>query len=110
MCPHTAPARTRATTGAAMSSAPIGGLVCRRLGVEIPRGGAMTADASSVTVLRSFTRAHLDGALALFAAEGWETYTADPERTCRALGAPGVTTVIAEDEETVVGLVQLQSD
>lgn len=34
----------------------------------------MTADASNGTVFRSFTRAHLDGALALLAPEGWQTY------------------------------------
>jgi len=31
--------------------------------------------------LKQFSRAHLDGALALMAAERWDTYTADPERT-----------------------------
>lgn len=49
------------------------------------------------TVLRSFTQAHPGGALALFDAEGWETYTVDPERTWRALSAPGVTTLTLED-------------
>jgi ribosomal protein S18 acetylase RimI-like enzyme len=60
--------------------------------------------------LASFAQKHLDGALALFAAEEWDTYTADPERTHRALAAPGCTTVVAVDGTIVAGLVQLQSD
>lgn len=60
--------------------------------------------------LTAFTPDHLDGALALFAAEGWETYTAEPKRTLRALLAPGSTTLVATDDSVVVGLVQLQSD
>ena len=63
-----------------------------------------------VTELRPFSRQHLDGALALFTAEGWRTYTADPERTVRALTAPGCTTLVAADGGEVAGLVQLQSD
>jgi predicted N-acetyltransferase YhbS len=60
--------------------------------------------------LADFNREHLDGAMHLFAAEAWHTYTADPERTCRALAAPGSTTLVALDGGDVVGLVQLQSD
>jgi len=60
--------------------------------------------------LVAFSREHFDGALELFAAEGWETYTADPERTFRALSAPGCTTVVAVDGEEVAALVQVQSD
>ena len=60
--------------------------------------------------LRAFRPTDLDGAIALFAAEGWRTYTEHPERTCRALVAPGSTTLVALDGEAVVGLVQLQSD
>lgn len=60
--------------------------------------------------LTPFTREHLEGALALFAAEGWQTYTADRERTYRALAAPGCTTLVAVDATTVIALVQLQSD
>jgi GNAT superfamily N-acetyltransferase len=57
-----------------------------------------------------FSRGHLDGALELFAAEGWHTYTAEPERTYRALVAPGSTTLVALDGTTVAAVVQLQSD
>jgi GNAT superfamily N-acetyltransferase len=60
--------------------------------------------------LSPFEREHTEGALALFAAEGWETYTEDPERTYRALSAPGSTTLVAIDGGQVAGLVQLQSD
>jgi ribosomal protein S18 acetylase RimI-like enzyme len=60
--------------------------------------------------LTSFVQKHLDGALALFADEQWDTYTADRERTYRALVAPGCTTVVAVERTTVAGLVQLQSD
>jgi ribosomal protein S18 acetylase RimI-like enzyme len=48
--------------------------------------------------------------LALFTAEGWETYYEDPDRTLRVLTAPGSTTLVAIDDGTVAGLVQLQSD
>jgi hypothetical protein len=64
----------------------------------------------SETEVTEFGREHLAGALALFAGEGWRTYTADPERTYRALAAPGSTTLVATDGEVVAGLLQLQSD
>jgi ribosomal protein S18 acetylase RimI-like enzyme len=60
--------------------------------------------------LRPFTRGDLGGAMRLFAAERWQTYTADAERTYRALAAPGSTTLVAVEGELVVGLIQLQSD
>lgn len=61
--------------------------------------------------IESFTRAHLDGLVALVAAEGWAEYTDDVERTYRALTAPGVTTVVAIDASgRVVGAIQVQSD
>jgi len=63
-----------------------------------------------MTELASFTRTHLEGAMDLFATEGWQTYTADAERTYRALAAPGSTTLVALDRKKVVALVQLQSD
>jgi GNAT superfamily N-acetyltransferase len=60
--------------------------------------------------LQAFTRRELRGAIALFAAEGWDISIVDPERTFRALSAPGCMTVVALDGATVVALVQLQSD
>jgi ribosomal protein S18 acetylase RimI-like enzyme len=60
--------------------------------------------------IESFAHAHLDGLIALVAAEGWDEYTADVERTRRALIAPGVTTLVAIVGGRVVGAIQLQSD
>jgi GNAT superfamily N-acetyltransferase len=65
---------------------------------------------SSTPRLQSFTRAHTPGVVDLFAAAGWSTYTVDPERSARALSAPGCTTLLALDGARVVALVQLQSD
>src|SRR6476661_7895796 len=60
--------------------------------------------------VESFERRHLDGLVALVAAEGWMEYTQDVERTYRALTAPGVTTLVAIIGELVVGAIQVQSD
>ncbi len=57
-----------------------------------------------------FAHAHLDGLIALIAAEGWTEYTEDADRTCRALTAHGVTTLVALAEGRVVGAIQVQSD
>src|SRR6476660_7812072 len=53
---------------------------------------------------------HLDGLIALVAAEGWDEYTADVERTRRALIAPGVTTLVAIADGRGARACQLQSD
>jgi ribosomal protein S18 acetylase RimI-like enzyme len=53
---------------------------------------------------------HRPGAVALFAAELWPSYTRDPQRTCEALRAPGVTSLVALEGDAVVGIVQVQSD
>lgn len=53
---------------------------------------------------------HLDGVLALFGAERWLTLIEDPARTGRALVAPGCTTLVALDDDAVVGVVWMQSD
>ena len=60
--------------------------------------------------IEPFARAHLEGVITLVAAEGWDEYTADVERTRRALVAPGVTTLVAIVGGRVVGAIQLQSD
>lgn len=60
--------------------------------------------------IEPFATAHLDGLVALIAAEGWSEYTVDVERTYRALSAPGVTTLVAIEGGRVVGAVQVQSD
>jgi hypothetical protein len=41
----------------------------------------------SMPQLKRFSRAELSGAIALFAADGWRTYSTDPERAYRALTA-----------------------
>jgi ribosomal protein S18 acetylase RimI-like enzyme len=60
--------------------------------------------------IKPFAQAHLDGLIALVAAEGWTEYTDDVERTYRALTAPGVTTLVAVVARRVVGAIQIQSD
>ena len=60
--------------------------------------------------IERFTQAHLDGLIALVAAEGWTEYTDDVERTHRALTAPGVTTLVAIAGGHLVGAIQVQSD
>ena len=60
--------------------------------------------------IEPFTEAHLDGLVSLVAAEGWTEYADDTERTCRALTAPGVTTLVAIAGGRVVGAIQVQSD
>jgi ribosomal protein S18 acetylase RimI-like enzyme len=60
--------------------------------------------------IEPFAQAHLDGLIALVAAEGWTEYTDDAERTYRALTAPGVTTLVAIVGRRVVGAIQVQSD
>jgi ribosomal protein S18 acetylase RimI-like enzyme len=61
-------------------------------------------------MIEPYTRAHLDGLIALVAAEGWTEYSEDAERTHRALSAPGVTTLVALVDGRVVGAIQVQSD
>ena len=60
--------------------------------------------------IEPFTHGHLDGLIALVAAEGWTEYTDDVERTRRALTAPGVTTLVAIAGGHLVGAIQVQSD
>jgi GNAT superfamily N-acetyltransferase len=61
-------------------------------------------------MIEQFAEGHLDGLIALIAAEGWAEYTDDVERTYRALTAPGVTTLVAVDDGRVGGVIQVQSD
>ena len=57
-----------------------------------------------------FTADHLAGVLRLCIAENWPSFPADPERAQRVLTAPGVTTVVALENQTVVGFAELFSD
>jgi hypothetical protein len=58
--------------------------------------------------IERFGQAHLDGLIALVAPEGWTQYTDDAQRTCRALTAPGVTTLVAIVGRRVVGAIQVR--
>jgi ribosomal protein S18 acetylase RimI-like enzyme len=60
--------------------------------------------------IEPFEHAHLDGLIALVAAEGWTEYAEDPERTFRALSAPGATTLVAVADGRIAGAIQVQSD
>jgi ribosomal protein S18 acetylase RimI-like enzyme/predicted enzyme related to lactoylglutathione lyase len=60
--------------------------------------------------IEPFSRAHLERFVQLVAAEGWDEYSADPEATFKALTAPGVTTLVAVEGESVAGAIQIQSD
>ena len=57
-----------------------------------------------------FRREHLDGVIALCADEGWPSFPEDPARALRALTAPGVKTVVAVDEDVIVGFAYGQGD
>ena len=76
------------------------------LGPDGAHARGMTPEPS----IEPFARAHLDGLIALVAAEGWTEYTEDAERTYRALSGRGVTTLVALADERVVGAIQVQSD
>ena len=51
--------------------------------------------------IEPFTLAHLDGLIALVAAEGWTEYADDVERTRRALSAGGSALTVATARQTI---------
>ncbi|MEX0781498.1 MAG: GNAT family N-acetyltransferase [Dehalococcoidia bacterium] len=57
-----------------------------------------------------FRREHLPGVIALCADEGWPSFPEDPPRALRALTAPGVKTVVAVDDDVIVGFAYGQGD
>lgn len=57
-----------------------------------------------------FEKRHLGGVMALCVEEGWPSFSEDRELTRRALTAPGVTTVIALQDDEVAGFAYVQSD
>ena len=59
---------------------------------------------------RRYRKSDLDGILRLCEEEGWPSFVADPKRADRALTAPGVTTIVAEEGGAVVGFAQVMSD
>ena len=54
--------------------------------------------------------AHLPGIIQLCADEGWPSFQEDPDRTHRVLTDPGVPTVVALEDDQVVGFAYIQSD
>lgn len=60
--------------------------------------------------LRTFERAHLDGVIRICGVEGWDSYTGDAERTFRALSSSGVVTVVAVENDEVLGFAQVLTD
>jgi ribosomal protein S18 acetylase RimI-like enzyme len=60
--------------------------------------------------LRPFAPQDLDEVLDLCRAEGWPSLPADPARAGRLLTNQGVTTYVADDEGTVVGIASVLSD
>ena len=51
----------------------------------------------------AFRNSHLDGVLAICVAEGWPTLPDDPNRAQAMLRAANAVTVVAVDDDTVVG-------
>ena len=60
--------------------------------------------------VRRFEERDLPGVLRLCVAEGWPSLPQDPARAMRVLTAPGVTTVVADDGDGVIGFAQMFSD
>jgi GNAT superfamily N-acetyltransferase len=53
---------------------------------------------------------HLDAVIDLCRAEGWSTFSGNRGRAARAMSAPGVTALVAADEERVLGFSQAVGD
>jgi GNAT superfamily N-acetyltransferase len=64
----------------------------------------------SECLIAAYERAHLEGCLRLFEAEGWQTYADHPERTHCALTGAGSTALVGLVDGRVVAICQLQSD
>ena len=60
--------------------------------------------------VRRFEAQHLDGVLRLCTEENWPSLPSDPARAVRVLTAPGVTTVVAVEDERVIGFAHMLSD
>jgi len=59
---------------------------------------------------RRFHPNDLPDVLRLCAQENWPSFVSDPARAARALQAPGVTTIVATENDVVVGFAHLMSD
>ncbi|MEV4345850.1 GNAT family N-acetyltransferase [Actinoplanes sp. NPDC049596] len=61
--------------------------------------------------IRRLSPADVPGVMRLCEAEGWPSFTADAARTLRILTAPGVTTMVAVDDDgSVAGFAEMFSD
>ena len=60
--------------------------------------------------IRRFRPADLAGIIRLCEAEGWPSFPSDPARALRILTAPGVTTMVAVEDDSVIGFAELLSD
>jgi ribosomal protein S18 acetylase RimI-like enzyme len=76
----------------------------------MPNRRPVTIDSVSERLITAYERPHLEGCLRLFDAEGWHTYTDDPERTHSALTGAGSTALVGLMDGQVVAICQLQSD
>lgn len=59
---------------------------------------------------RPYAAGDLPGILRLCALEDWPSFPEDPARADRALTAPGVTTLVAVEGDTLAGFAQILSD
>lgn len=59
---------------------------------------------------RKFDEDDLDEVISLLQEENWPSYIENPNNTCRAFTAPEVITLVAVDDNKVVGFVQLLTD
>jgi len=60
--------------------------------------------------VRRYGHDDLAGVVALCEAEGWPSFGADLDRAHATLTAPGVTSVVALDDDLVIGFAYLLSD
>jgi ribosomal protein S18 acetylase RimI-like enzyme len=60
--------------------------------------------------LRRYSEPDLPAILALCKDEGWPSLIENPLRANRVLTAPGVTTMVADEDGIVIGFAQIQSD
>ena len=60
--------------------------------------------------IRPYVASDLPYVLRLCEIEGWPSFAENPARANRALFAPGVTTMMAEEDEGVIGFAQILSD
>lgn len=65
---------------------------------------------TSQAVVQPVEPGHIPGIMRLCKREGWPSFLEDPDRTWRALTAPGVITAVARVNGQVAGFAQLQTD